>query len=528
MPSSPNPTDTVKKTAKHTVHRLTLDIQFADFATSEKWVSKSQMGTAEAMRRSIERCLEDFELSNDYLTVKKVEIDLGVFGSDDLLLKMPEMLYRELEKVLNLSTEDMDLDKGDMVDAVYPSAIAVHRATKSKGDGLVKHSKIDAFFFFLQQGHLPWWHPDVPVWDQKWLEKLTNKEWREVYHFLSQPDDEAFHKPKILRLVFQFSDNFLANLLKGLQLQEPVGKAWAWVERLYVAMGKVAAVHSQNESSLPSISVIRCQFWEKWILYSLGRSNRPTLATLVANSNRLPATTFLLLSKIESKEWLDNVPQFWQEEFISLIQQGQPYKNRIEVKDRFNKEVEPPKPLPSPPETDHGRESLSDKTDFILVPGAGVVLLHPFLPRLFEICNWVDKHQFWDGEAQTGAIYALYYLATGEEDGPEFMMMIPKLLCGVPFEFPLERLFRLTDAEKAACDEMLLQVIKHWTALRKTSPAGLRHTFLGRQGTLLMTEQGWNLEIQRKTEDILLNRLPWGFSQVKFPWMHRLLSVAWE
>lgn len=503
-------------------------MQFADFATSERWVSRTQTGTAEAMRRSIEKCLDDFELSKDYLTVRKVEIDLGVFGSDDLLLKMPEMLYRELQKVLNLSNEEMHLDNGNTVDAVYPSAITVSPATKSKRDGFVKHSEIDAFIFFLQQGHLPWWHPDAPVWDQKWLEKLTNKEWKDVYHFLSQLDDEAFHKPKILRLVFQFSDNFLANLLKGLQLQEPVEKGWVWVERLYAAMRKVAAVHSQNESALPSISVIRRQFWEKWILYAVGRSNRPTLATLVANSNRSSATTFLLLGKTEGRELLDSVPQFWQEEFISLIQQRQPYKNQINVKDRSNKEVEPPKPLPSPPKTDHDRESLSDKTDFVLVPGAGVVLLHPFLPRLFEICNWVDKHQFLDGEAQIRAIYALYYLATGEEDGPEFMMMIPKVLCGVPLEFPLEQPFRLTDAEKAACDEMLLQVIKHWTALRKTSPAGLRHTFLGRQGTLLMTEQGWNLEIQRKTEDILLNRLPWGFSLVKFPWMHRLLSVTWE
>jgi hypothetical protein len=75
---------------------------------------------------------------------------------------------------------------------------------------------------------------------------------------------------------------------------------------------------------------------------------------------------------------------------------------------------------------------------------------------------------------------------------------------------------------------LLVQVIGHWSALRNASPAALRETFLCRQGKLILGEEGWRLEIQRKTEDILIDRLPWGFSKIKYPWMPQVLSVSWE
>ena len=155
-------------------------------------------------------------------------------------------------------------------------------------------------------------------------------------------------------------------------------------------------------------------------------------------------------------------------------------------------------------------------------------MLHPFLPRLFEHCHWLDENEFVNDEARNRAVYLLHYLAAGNEDAPEYVLMLPKLLCGIPTEWPLEPALPLTDAEKACCDEMLIQVIAHWTALRNTSPAGLREAFLWRQAKLFSKGEEWRIEVHRKTADILLNHLPWGFSMIKFSWMPRLLSVSWE
>jgi hypothetical protein len=131
-------------------------------------------------------------------------------------------------------------------------------------------------------------------------------------------------------------------------------------------------------------------------------------------------------------------------------------------------------------------------------------------------------------EARNRAVHALHYLGAGHEEAPEYVLMLSKLLCGIPIEWPLEPGLPLSDEERAACDELLVQVIGHWSALRNTSSAALREAFLRREGKLFLTDDGWRLEVQRRTEDILLSRLPWGFPMIKFSWMPRLLSVTWE
>jgi len=515
----------VKNKEKHTIHKLSLDIHFEDFEISQKWISATQAETAEALRRTIERCLGGFEISQDYVTITKLEFDLGVFRIEELLLVMPEMLYRELKKVLTSSQRHKDHSEDGVPIGTAPShPFSVPQVPEQKTNSITTNTEIDAFLFFLQQGHLPWWYAEAPTWNPEWLQALTKENWNELQNFLSYSDNEDFHSPAVVRLVYQFSDAFLTKLLKRLQLQEPVGKAWDWILRWHASLQTAGMADLPNKGPLPSISVIRRHFWVKWIRYTLGKSARPALAAHLAFFNQPSSITSILLGKEENKMWLDRVPSYWQHELVSLIQQGYQYRNEIKA----NSDINTPKF--QIPENGIHDDTLShtDKEDFILIPDSGLVLLHPFLSQLFESCNWIVKNKFLNEKAQTRAINALHYLATGDEEAPEFVLILPKILCGFPLGRPLEPTFPLTESEKDDCEEMLKQVVGHWKSLKKTSPTGLRHTFLRRQGKLYMTNEGWRLDVQRRTEDILLNRLPWGFSLVKYSWMHRMLSVSWE
>jgi hypothetical protein len=161
------------------------------------------------------------------------------------------------------------------------------------------------------------------------------------------------------------------------------------------------------------------------------------------------------------------------------------------------------------------------------INNAGLVLLHPFLHTLFENVGYTDK-KVWIGEgAMQRAVVLTQSLVTGKEEYPEFDLLLNKILVGYPIEKTLPVEIYLSDFEKQEAQDVLQSVIKHWTALKKTSVEGLQSTFLTRNGKLFIEDSSWNLKVEQKTVDILIDNLPWGFSMVKTPWMKTMLKVDW-
>ena len=82
--------------------------------------------------------------------------------------------------------------------------------------------------------------------------------------------------------------------------------------------------------------------------------------------------------------------------------------------------------------------------------------------------------------------------------------------------------------------ELLQAVIAHWKAVGHTSVAGLRESFLQREGRLTRdkTPAGdpprWRLRVQTRGFDVLLDRLPWSFQTIRLPWMQGALHVEWR
>lgn len=163
----------------------------------------------------------------------------------------------------------------------------------------------------------------------------------------------------------------------------------------------------------------------------------------------------------------------------------------------------------------------------VYIRNAGLILTHPFLRTLFTRTNCTNEKGDFLTEKQTYAIHLLHYLSNGQEHGMEHELTFEKFLCGVPLDAPIDRKIELSDEDKMQCIDLLKAMISNWSALKNTSPEGLRQTFILRNGKLDLQKSPSKLFVERKAFDILLNKLPWSISVVKLPWMNDFIFVEW-
>jgi hypothetical protein len=165
------------------------------------------------------------------------------------------------------------------------------------------------------------------------------------------------------------------------------------------------------------------------------------------------------------------------------------------------------------------------RTFTLAASSAGLVLLHPFLPQLFETCGMYRRPEL---TSLPRAAALLHWLATGCEEAHEFELGFVKLLLGLRPETPLAVGPGLIEArERDEGEELLRATIGHWKALKGTSIEGLRVSFLQRRGALREEDDGWRLQLESEAFDVLLRHLPWGIGMVKLPWMTRPLYIDW-
>lgn len=170
--------------------------------------------------------------------------------------------------------------------------------------------------------------------------------------------------------------------------------------------------------------------------------------------------------------------------------------------------------------------------DAYYVHNAGVVLIFPFLSRLFSILRLLEQGKFIDEEAKIRAIFILQYVVYGDEyskkEFPEYELTLNKILVGYHSEAPLPKSLELTEEEKKTIDEMLKGVLSHWEKLSRTSTAALRQAFLERSGALKVEDDHYLLTVEEKAYDMLIDSMPWSFRMIKYPWMEKRMEVKWR
>lgn len=164
------------------------------------------------------------------------------------------------------------------------------------------------------------------------------------------------------------------------------------------------------------------------------------------------------------------------------------------------------------------------------VADSGIVLLSPYLPALFERLDCIENGKWKTEDAQRKALSILKFTAFGPYEEPQKNAAVMNLLCGFPISPVLlpNELPEISESEKALIEDLLKTVISYWTAVGHMSPDGLRSTYFVRQGRIEADGATDLLTVEKKTFDILLDKLPWGYSIIKHPWMPKVLNVKWR
>ena len=159
---------------------------------------------------------------------------------------------------------------------------------------------------------------------------------------------------------------------------------------------------------------------------------------------------------------------------------------------------------------------------------AGLVLFHPYLPRLFTRQQWLNAEYQIKPECLPIAARSLCYLCAGTTILADDQASIIKLLLGVNIEDLLLVGKRpLSNEVIEELENLTTSFITHWGALGSTSNQALRSSFIKRGGLLTFTDNSWRLTIERQAPDVLLGSLPFSLSTIKLPWMHFPLHLTW-
>ena len=347
-----------------------------------------------------------------------------------------------------------------------------------------------AFLWFLEHGRLPWYGKE---------EQISEIAGRENWNARID-DDEFFAKLKQLLKNSKFAASRLV-------LQFPEELVLALVEKNKPALQK---------RELPEIVEIL-----KQLPVSVRKLFLKFLLSASFGTHRKKQGRRELL-----KSWAEvenNIPEKIRSRLLTLLEKIDP--GFLQELEKLKKPgfVRPEKEGEELPEPKTGEVAETR----IPVQNAGLILLHPFLKLFFEEFKIIDKNGQLFKPKQELAVQVLHFLATGNEEFFEGNMVFEKFMCKMPLKWPIQKESLLTLTIKEESETLLNSAIKNWAALKNTSANGLRHGFLQRPGKLFITENNVRLVVERKTQDVLLDKLNWNILVVKLPWMKKLIQIEW-
>lgn len=222
------------------------------------------------------------------------------------------------------------------------------------------------------------------------------------------------------------------------------------------------------------------------------------------------------LRAIEIKDMIYPDKEFWKR-VLTIVPELRP------------EEKEKPKPWKKKEEADVDLPDEEDAIEGVTIQNAGLVLLWPYLNRFFKFLNLVDsKNVFINDEALARAIQLTQYLVNFKSEIDEQGLMLNKLLCGADFKFPVAPNFEPTPEESSLARKMLQGAVQNWEQMKNTRPETFQETFLQREGRLYKMDDHWELVVEKKAYDMLLDTLPWNISMIQLSWMSDRLVVIWR
>ncbi|WP_350307139.1 contractile injection system tape measure protein [Photorhabdus viridis] len=161
------------------------------------------------------------------------------------------------------------------------------------------------------------------------------------------------------------------------------------------------------------------------------------------------------------------------------------------------------------------------------VSNAGILILWPILPALFNQLGLLEEQKFIHRQSQFSAVNCLDYLIWETEEAHRERKVLNNVLCGLITDEDSESI-PFEPEKQLIIDQWLDAVISQLPAWKKLSHNDARQLFLQRPGKLLINELEIKITIQHQPFDALLADWPWPLNIAKLPWLDRPLLIDWQ
>ncbi len=431
--------------------------------------------------------------------------------------------FENLELDIDLTKNNTDEDlRNKILKAIKLKLSSLQNKNEKVSSLSFSERYIEAFFYFLEFGKIPWWFQETFFEIKKLIPLLKDQTTINKFKLILHSNTVRY------RLIHQFDDPFLLEICTAFSGKSLTKKNTLMIQK--IASGKtdfwallINGFLEQNEEK--SIKEIRA--------FTINSFKYKTILT--GNEVTFIFNFFSLFNSLYGKELLE-IKLFARNEYKSygvLFQKEKSnifFLNKTQIAVALQKRGakfllehnKPTSPYKKPKPVTGKKENESE----IYIENAGLILLHPFLKPFFEKINLFENNRIKESNYDL-AVQILYYLATNKEQAAEHQLIFEKYLCGIPAGFPLNKFVSIPQQIKTECDELLQAVLTHWKSLQSSSSILLQNEYLCRPGKLTLNNDKDILYIQRKTQDILLEKIPWNIHIIKLPWNKKLLYVEW-
>lgn len=487
----------------------------------------------------------DGKIASQSIQIEKLNMDFSVANDLDfnrIKLEIMNQFQNQIEK---------QIDKG------FPDT--KHYTLINK-----KEKNLNEFFSFLETGTTPWWVISKNILDinsDNQFEKIISDK-----AFTSRLLNALESSQTRIRFIKQLSDDQIYIILKKTLLLELVSEVNTpnkstedkhnCIQKIKNNMNAIVSksnqgLHQRNliwDIILSKVlkhnnSIIKEKLFKliisfdsirkynaKFALEEINKKliNKPVLYVLSNLADEVSIIAVILEQKALEILQKNNKDQSVQPEFSKTDENeletfGSKKNAEINAILNTNKETEEKESLP-----DFlllNEETVPETPCNHYVNNAGLILIHPFLKHLFENCKLLNKdNTINDPEV---AAHLLHYIATEQEQDYEHEMLFEKLLCNIPVNQTINRNIILSEELKNHADEMLRAVLDNWQVMKNSSFALLRNEYLQRPGKIILTGDNPKVLVERKTQDILLDKISWNLGIVKLAWKNKVIFVDW-
>ncbi|WP_200978586.1 contractile injection system tape measure protein [Echinicola sp. 20G] len=498
---------------QHIIHKVYLEIGTADVGYAHHLKDHISDFLQEVLFPKLESYFD--QLASQFLgnTLQLDQVKVEISDSDQLhLVDISILVNDKVKKIIETKLAKMTLTE-------ERSEIVISEE--------VKRSK--AFFHFFDEGTQAWWNLEKEIF-------IPLQEYPNGQEYFTP----AFKSELRLRLLDHSFRERLIKQLDNRQLQFLLSEAGFFeIENLLGSQDIDEHLNKLNKSQNHGIELnIRLLFWRILISQAInepGEAKKNLKAKLVhlllkgsgisptiAASPKVKNYVSSEIDQYSTKKLISELPLLMDSilEYLKLDEALSDKKAIDQNIENLTKE-----PFSSDPNDGILPNSEQHNDIELIVPNAGLVLVHPFLKQLLINCDLLDDHNNLIDPESTA--HLLHYIATKEEYAYEHQMVFEKYLVNIPSPQSIHRLISLSDSWKEQVEEMLEALLSHWPALKNSSTDLLRNEFLQRSGKLILKEGSSKLIMERKTHDILLEKIAWNISLVKLPWKEQLLFVEW-